>query len=73
MDEALRSMLERQAEWQRRRSQLSWAEKLRQSVAMRESLRGFRTTESLGRTVVAHSRTDMGPACSQGNAPKERR
>jgi hypothetical protein len=42
MDEAaVREMLERQAEWQRRRCQLSWAEKLRQCVAMRESLRGF--------------------------------
>ena len=35
-------MLERQAEWQRNRCQLSWADKLRQAVAMRESLRGFR-------------------------------
>jgi hypothetical protein len=35
-------MLERQAEWQRNRYQLSWADKLRQAVAMRESLRGFR-------------------------------
>jgi hypothetical protein len=41
MDRAVHEMLERQAEWQRRRCQLSWADKLRQSVAMRESLRGF--------------------------------
>ncbi len=46
MDEAVREMFERQAEWQCRRSQLSWAEKLRQCVAMRESLRGFRKAES---------------------------
>jgi hypothetical protein len=46
MDEAIRELLECQAEWQRRRCQLSWAEKLRQSVAMRESLRGFRKAEA---------------------------
>jgi hypothetical protein len=36
--------LNRQAEWQRARGRLSWAEKLRQAVAMRESLRGFART-----------------------------
>ena len=41
MDEKVREMLERQAKWQRLRSRLAWADKLRLCVAMRESLRGF--------------------------------
>ena len=39
--DALPQALNRQAAWQRSRSKLPWAEKLRQAVAMRESLRGF--------------------------------
>ena len=34
-------LLERQAEWQRTRSSLSWKQKLEFSVVMRNSLKGF--------------------------------
>lgn len=43
MDEEIRAMLTRQAEWQRNRSDLPWAEKLRQSVIMRKSLSCFQS------------------------------
>ena len=43
MDDVVQA-LTRQDAWQRARSQLSWAEKLRQAVAMRKSLRGFAKT-----------------------------
>ena len=38
----IRHLLERQADWQRTRSRLSWSEKIRMAEAMRESLRQFR-------------------------------
>ncbi|MBA7579433.1 hypothetical protein ES708_21304 [subsurface metagenome] len=38
----LEQMFERQAAWQRSRSNLPWAEKLRLSVVMRESLIALR-------------------------------
>lgn len=66
MDEALREMLERQAEWQRRRAQFSWAEKLRQCVAMRESLRGFRRAARASADAVrqdAKEETSMPSTC----------
>ena len=36
------SLLERQAAWQRTRASLSWEEKLRQSLVMREAQRSLR-------------------------------
>jgi len=44
----LEQMFERQAEWQRSRSKLPWAEKLRLSVVMRESLLGLRRSANNG-------------------------
>ncbi len=40
----VKSMLERQAAWQRGRAQLSWAEKLRMAVIMRETQRQLRAS-----------------------------
>jgi len=42
MDSQLRKLLERQGAWQRERARLPWEEKLRQSVRLRETLRGLR-------------------------------
>lgn len=42
MTDEIRAMLARQAEWQRSRAALPWAEKLRRTVIMRESLSAFR-------------------------------
>jgi len=41
MIEDIRGMLDRQAEWQRRRADLPWAEKLRRSVIMRKTFSAF--------------------------------
>ena len=41
----LEQMFERQSAWQRSRSNLPWAEKLRLSVVMRESLLALRRTK----------------------------
>ncbi|MBN2448974.1 MAG: hypothetical protein JXR77_01210 [Lentisphaeria bacterium] len=41
MRDEIKALLVRHAEWQRHRSRLSWEEKLRQAVAMRESLRSY--------------------------------
>ena len=41
----LEQMFERQAAWQRSRSKRPWAEKLRLSVVMRESLLAIRRSE----------------------------
>lgn len=41
----LEQMFERQAAWQRSRSKLPWAEKLRLSVVMHESLLTIRRSE----------------------------
>jgi hypothetical protein len=49
MDRWVKDLLERQAAWQRSRSSLSWEEKLRQSLVMREaqlSLRGAMAKEA---------------------------
>lgn len=54
MDDVIQA-LNRQAEWQRARSKLSWAEKLRQAVAMRESLRGFTKTASAASRTGGHN------------------
>ncbi len=40
MDE-IQELFEKQAQWQRARAKLSWGDKLRASLAMRESLKGF--------------------------------
>jgi len=37
MDQRLKDMLDRQAAWQRSRSRVSWEEKLRMSLVMREA------------------------------------
>ena len=42
----LEQMFERQAAWQRSRSNLPWAEKLRLSAVMRESLIALRQSHS---------------------------
>ena len=42
----LRTLLARQAAWQRPRAEQSWAEKLRLSVLMREDLRSIRKSQS---------------------------
>jgi hypothetical protein len=47
MSDAL-EMLKRQAEWQKRRSQLPWPEKIRMVEAMRESLKQLRGSVSGG-------------------------
>ena len=44
----LEQMFERQAAWQRSRSNLPWAEKLRLSVVMRESLLALRQSYNKG-------------------------
>ena len=44
----LEQMFERQAAWQRGRSKLPWAEKLRLSVVMRESLLGLKWSYNNG-------------------------
>lgn len=44
MNDEIVELLRRQAEWQRSRVSLTWAEKLRQSVALRQSLAGLRKT-----------------------------
>ena len=41
----IQSLFKRQAAWQRSRAKLPWAEKLRQAVVMRESLRSLRRTD----------------------------
>jgi hypothetical protein len=43
MDRWVKDLLERQAAWQRCRSSLSWEEKLRQSLVMREAQRSLRS------------------------------
>jgi hypothetical protein len=46
-DGEVKAMLERQAAWQRARASLPWAEKLRMSAAMRESLLALRKAPRL--------------------------
>lgn len=41
MNDQIADLLKRQAAWQRSRASLTWAEKLRQSVALRQSLAGL--------------------------------
>ena len=48
MNEKVRELLQRQAEWQRRRSGLSWEEKLRLSLQMRETQRALRADRGKG-------------------------
>ena len=40
----IQRLLERQAEWQKRRKSLSWAEKIRMAEAIRESVLQFQRT-----------------------------
>ncbi len=42
MDKRIKELLERQAEWQRNRAALSWEEKLKMSLIMRETQRALR-------------------------------
>ena len=42
MEPWIKERFERQAEWQRKRASLSWAEKLQISVMMRETQRALR-------------------------------
>jgi hypothetical protein len=42
MDEEIRKLLERQAEWQKSRAKLSWAEKVRMAEAVREDVARLR-------------------------------
>ena len=42
MDKRIKELLERQAEWQRNRAMLSWEEKLKMSLLMRETQRALR-------------------------------
>jgi len=42
MDDKVRKLLERQAEWQKSRAKLSWAEKVRMVEAVRESMAALR-------------------------------
>lgn len=56
----LEQMFERQAAWQRSRSNLPWAEKLRLSLVMRESLLALRRScssafEASGNTAAGKS------------------
>ncbi len=46
MDEKIREYLERQAAWQRGRSTLSWEEKLKMSLVMRETQQALRKSGS---------------------------
>ena len=46
----LAQMFERQAAWQRSRSNLPWAEKLRLSVVMREAFLAIRRSEETSTT-----------------------
>ena len=48
MDRWVKDLLERQAAWQRHRVSLSWEEKLRQSLVMREVQRSLRGTAAKG-------------------------
>jgi hypothetical protein len=48
-DRWVKEMLERQAAWQRGRASLSWEEKLRQSLGMREAQRSLRNAIARGR------------------------
>ncbi|MBE3134471.1 MAG: hypothetical protein IMZ55_13440 [Acidobacteria bacterium] len=42
LDQRVKALLERQAAWQRGRASLSWEEKIRQAVIMREAQRSLR-------------------------------
>lgn len=44
MDKRIKELLERQAEWQRNRAALSWEEKLKMSLIMRETQRALRAS-----------------------------
>jgi hypothetical protein len=46
MDKRIKELLERQAEWQRDRAALSWEEKLKMSLIMRETQRALRGSDS---------------------------
>jgi hypothetical protein len=56
MRSRIQSLLERQAAWQRARARLSWGEKLRASVAIRNSLISLRKRAS-GGVVTSANRT----------------
>jgi hypothetical protein len=49
MDKRIKELLERQAEWQRDRAALSWEEKLKMSLIMRETQRALRGSDSAQR------------------------
>ena len=51
MDRWVKDLLERQAAWQKRRASLSWEEKLRQSLVMREAQRALRGAPAKGAPV----------------------
>ncbi len=44
----VRTLLERQAEWQEARKQLSWPEKIRMVEAIHDTLRHFRAMRNAG-------------------------
>jgi hypothetical protein len=46
MDKRIKELLERQAKWQRDRAALSWEEKLKMSLIMRETQRALRGSDS---------------------------
>ena len=55
-------LLERQAEWQRSRAELPWAEKLRQAITLRQSmltLSNFRRKRPKASSLPSRSRTDF--------------
>jgi hypothetical protein len=57
MDRWVKDLLERQAAWQKSRASLSWEEKLRQSLIMREVHRSFREVKAGGAPVAETGRS----------------
>jgi len=62
MDQEIRELLERQALWQRSRAGLSWEEKLKMSLVMRETQRALRASSGWGQDPA-----DKSKSSPQGN------
>jgi hypothetical protein len=52
MDKRIKQLLERQAQWQRNRAALSWEEKLRMSLIMRETQKALRKSAVPGQSTA---------------------
>jgi hypothetical protein len=52
MDKRIKQLLKRQAKWQRNRAALSWEEKLRMSLIMRETQKALRKSAVPGKNAA---------------------